>query len=441
MPKLNGRIPKYRKHKKSDQAIVTLAGKDHYLGPHGTDVSKQEYDRLVAEYLAAGRRAPSTLEAEAEAAVLKVNDIILPFWEHAQVHYRKPDGTPTSEVDNFRQILRHVRRLFGKLPAEQFGPLKLQALQEHLIQLDWSRKHINAQVSRVKRMFKWAVAKEMVPPAIHEALLRAPGLKKGRTPARETEPVKPVPEEQIESVKPFVSSQVRDLIELQLLTGSRADKLVVLRSTDLKTDNDIWTAQPADHKTAHHEHDLTIYFGPKAQEILKSRMLGRPLDAYLFSAAEAKEEHQARRHEARTTPMSCGNRPGSNRKGGSSRAPKGRYTVASYRRAIQRACEKAYPPPDHLAKIKVEGKKGKRWEKDSEWRERLGDSGWAELKAWQHAHCWSPHQLRHNAGTYIRKEFGVEVARVILGQRCLKVTEIYAELDREKAEAAMRKIG
>ncbi len=32
--------PKYRRHKASGQAIVTLSGHDHYLGPHGTAASR-----------------------------------------------------------------------------------------------------------------------------------------------------------------------------------------------------------------------------------------------------------------------------------------------------------------------------------------------------------------------------------------------------------------
>jgi hypothetical protein len=55
MPKLVNSLPKYRKHRASGQAIVTLNGRDHYLGPHGTKTSKIEYDRLVAEYLTSGR--------------------------------------------------------------------------------------------------------------------------------------------------------------------------------------------------------------------------------------------------------------------------------------------------------------------------------------------------------------------------------------------------
>ncbi|MEL7499510.1 MAG: hypothetical protein AAFN77_18040 [Planctomycetota bacterium] len=50
--------PKYRKHRASGQAIVTLSGQDSYLGPHGTKASQREYDRLIGEWLANGREIP-----------------------------------------------------------------------------------------------------------------------------------------------------------------------------------------------------------------------------------------------------------------------------------------------------------------------------------------------------------------------------------------------
>jgi integrase len=49
--------------------------------------------------------------------------------------------------------------------------------------------------------------------------------------------------------------------------------------------------------------------------------------------------------------------------------------------------------------------------------------------------------LRHAAATRLRREFGLDVARVVLGHSSPVVTEIYAEADREKAAAVMRKIG
>ena len=54
---------------------------------------------------------------------------------------------------------------------------------------------------------------------------------------------------------------------------------------------------------------------------------------------------------------------------------------------------------------------------------------------------WTANQLRHNAATFIRKEFGLDAARVILGHKSAAITEVYAEMDREKAVAVIGRIG
>ena len=45
MPKTE-KLPKYRLHKRSRQAVVDLNGESFYLGRHGSKVSKAKYDRL-----------------------------------------------------------------------------------------------------------------------------------------------------------------------------------------------------------------------------------------------------------------------------------------------------------------------------------------------------------------------------------------------------------
>jgi integrase len=75
------------------------------------------------------------------------------------------------------------------------------------------------------------------------------------------------------------------------------------------------------------------------------------------------------------------------------------YTVATYRRAVARACEIAGVPR------------------------------------------WHPHQLRHNAATSLRKQQGIELARIILGHSSAFTTEIYAEQDRAAAVEVIAKIG
>lgn len=120
------RTPSYRLHKPSGRAVVTLDGRDHYLGAHGSQESLEAYDRLVAEWLIA-RISPTSGEATRSVA-----ELILAYWTHAKDYYRK-DGAPTSEVGAIKTALRVVRQLYGTTPAAAFGPLALKAVREQMV--------------------------------------------------------------------------------------------------------------------------------------------------------------------------------------------------------------------------------------------------------------------------------------------------------------------
>ena len=53
------RVPSYRLHSPTGQAVVTLNGKDHYLGKWNTKPGKAEYNRLIGEWLAGDTYLPS----------------------------------------------------------------------------------------------------------------------------------------------------------------------------------------------------------------------------------------------------------------------------------------------------------------------------------------------------------------------------------------------
>ncbi|MCA9151059.1 MAG: hypothetical protein KDA92_17225 [Planctomycetales bacterium] len=82
MPRLSKSLPKYRKHRASGQAIVTLNGHDFYLGPHGSKASVAEYDRLTAEWLANGRSVAGAESVEA----FTVTELAARFWKHVEVY-------------------------------------------------------------------------------------------------------------------------------------------------------------------------------------------------------------------------------------------------------------------------------------------------------------------------------------------------------------------
>lgn len=51
----SARVPSYGCHKPSGQALVTLNGRDISLGKWRTKTSRDEYERVVGEWLANGR--------------------------------------------------------------------------------------------------------------------------------------------------------------------------------------------------------------------------------------------------------------------------------------------------------------------------------------------------------------------------------------------------
>jgi len=437
MPRLTRRVPKYRLHKPSGQAVVSLNGREFYLGRYGSPESKAEYERLISEWQLAGQQHPEAVASQTGGPT--IDQVIEAYLEHVKVYYRK-HGEPTSSQQHIRDALIPLHEMYGTTPTAEFGPLALKALRQQLIDEGrWSRTTINKQVGIIKRMFKWGVENELVSPHIYQALQAIAGLKRGRTEARETAPVKPVPEQHVDYVLQHVPPPVRAMIELQRLTGMRPGEVVIMRGCDLDTTGKLWTYIPATHKTEHHDQGRVIYLGPKAQEILGG-WLKPDLQAFLFSPAEAEQARNANRRAERRTPMTP-SQAKRGKKSHRSRPPQDRYTQATYRRAIHRACDAAFPPPEHLGRRQVQRSTGLAWESEKEWRERLGEKAWRELLNWRREHRWSPNQLRHNAATYLRKRFGIEAARVVLGHNSAAVTEVYAEVDLAKAADIMAKVG
>jgi hypothetical protein len=113
-----------------------------------------------------------------------VAEVLLAFLHHAKQHYCRPDGTVTNEYTEFRLVVRVLRVLYGATPADEFGPLALNTVRQRMVDAGLSRGTVNARVRRIKHVFKWAVAEEMVPSSVHHALTAVAGLRRGRTEAQ-----------------------------------------------------------------------------------------------------------------------------------------------------------------------------------------------------------------------------------------------------------------
>jgi integrase len=430
MPRLTQSLPKYRKHRASGQAIVTLNGRDHYLGPHGTAASRREYDRLIAEWMANGRHAPLA------ASDLQVVEMTARYWKFAAGYYATSEDT-NGELGALKQAITALNALYGTTNASDFRPLALKALRDRMIARGWCRGYVNAQVKRVRRMFRWGVENELVPSHLSHGLAAVAPLRCGKTEARESEAVKPVPEAHVDATLNHVAPQVKAMIKIQLLTGMRPGEVCKMRGCDLDTAGRLWVYKPETHKTAYKGHRREIYIGPKAQEFIATFL--RPnMQEYLFQPAEAEAHRRQQATERRKTPAGYGNAPGTNRKRHGQRKAGQRYTVSSYRRAIQYGCVKACAMPAELRRqpLAPEATEAERIEHEKREQDRA-----VKRAAWRADHVWHPHQLRHSAATKFRKEFGLEAAQVLLGHRTLTITQVYAEKNVEAAQAVMAQVG
>ncbi len=73
MPEVKYRTPSYRHHKASGQAIVSIYGRDYYLGLNGSAASREKYDQLIAEWYATKILPPSSEESrEAERQDMQI---------------------------------------------------------------------------------------------------------------------------------------------------------------------------------------------------------------------------------------------------------------------------------------------------------------------------------------------------------------------------------
>jgi integrase len=200
---------------------------------------------------------------------------MLAFLKWADGYYRK-DGRPTTSVTISGWRSGPLRQLYALTPARDFGPRALKVVRQAMIDAGLCRNECNKRTRIVVRLFKWAVEQELVPPTVHQGLKAVSGLRKGRSAARESEPVRPVDDGLVDAVRPFVSRQVWAMIEVQRLTGMRPGEVVLMRTGDIDRSGRVWEYAPHAHKTEHHGRERRVFLGPKAQEVLRPWLRADP---------------------------------------------------------------------------------------------------------------------------------------------------------------------
>lgn len=289
MPTSLSRPPKYCRQKQSgrpDRAYVKINGKRVMLGNYGSPESYECYTEAISG---------NTKKRDAQVAPTAPTMAML-MADYLDYAIEKYGGESNGEVWDLKGVFRILQQSHGDYLARNFGPKALQAARRTMIEKDWSRKYINEQCQRIKRMVAWGVAEEILPRDARHALDAVPGLSRGEFGARETEPKRPVPQADIDATIPQLSDTVADMVRLMIFTGMRPGELCQLATKHIDRAGEIWLFTPPTHKTQHKGKQRVIPIGPQAQAVLTK---------YLFTD------------------------------------PCFGYTTASFRRAVRRACERA----------------------------------------------------------------------------------------------------
>ena len=394
---------------------VRLSGEDkpkaQPLKPVGSRYATTDYAVAVecAKQLLQEHLFQTDVPVEGDIKIIP--DLVRAYMAFAREYYVDSEGTATSEAEYIECTLKVLLECFPSLGVDEFGPLRLKEVREVMIDKKWCRNQINHRISTIRRMFKWAVSEQIVSPMTLLGLQAVAGLKRGRTRAKESKRILPVDEQHVYAILPYTTPIVAAMIELQLLTGMRPTEMCLLRPCDLDRSEAVWHYYPEKHKNIYRNIERIVSIGPRGQQLLTPFLL-RPEDAYCFSPAESEKQRLEKASRERKTPLSCGNRVGTNRKDAPKRTAGDKYDSTNYRNAVRYAT---------TAARKVIRKGG-------------GDPD-KELP------YWTPYQLRHTAATKVRKEMGYECAGATLGHTNMSATAIYAERNQGLADEAAKRFG
>lgn len=397
------RTPKFQQNT-DGRAFATWPrsnGKREYFGKYGDPDAERKYhqwlSRLFAEEAAYVPPAP-------KASRRTINMLVE---QHLRQMEALASGSPNwdkkrSDFANQKLALSSLLLLFGDDLAEDFGPRKLLILQRYYIKAGLARSTINGRVGRIKRFFRWAAAQEFVPPSVHWGMTAVAGLRKGRTAAKETRPIRPVPWEHVSAILPFVPPVIAAMSQVQFFCGMRPAEVCQMRPCDIDRSGDVWLYEPASHKNDWKELSLTKAIPLIAQKILEPFLTGRSPEDFLFSPRDTdrwrRETVLAKSGKARKTkvyPCEARRREKERAETASKHAAgkshlRPRYNAGTFYKAVQRG----------FARAKKSGVSVQRWH---------------------------PNQLRHSIATQIDGWFGRQAAMRWLGHTKMDTTQIYVE--------------
>jgi integrase len=390
-------------HKPRDQDVLFLrdaSGKRRmvYLGKHGSPEAARRYREVLSAHLA-GQPLPAASSDSTASFWPTIAQLVAGFLVHADRYYRDAEGRISREVTNYRLALRFLLRFHRDTPTDRFSVTDLSRIRDAIVDEEFGqridargrpvpgtgkrrcRNYVNACVRRIKQVLRWGTTQRLVPGGVWHELSALSGLTIGRSGVRESKPVEAVPWSLVEATLPHLTPTVRAAVLVQWHSGMRAAEVLAMTRRQLDTSGPQWIYRPVRHKGSWKGRERIVALGPNAQEALRPFVTLDP-DAAIFSPStswdEFRDEKRRKRRTAPTRQMQQRD----------ARAAEPEFCdffdVSTYRRAIHRACDRAEVPR------------------------------------------WSPHRLRHAAGTRLVLKEGIEAARAALGHADARMTRRYS---------------
>lgn len=235
------------------------------------------------------------------------------YLDHARTYY-----AGSRELLNMRRALDLLSERAEITDASQLDAKTLKSVRTALIEDGLSRGYINQLVSKIRRVWAWLESENIVDRGTAEHLRTIQPLRRGRTAARETEAVQPVPVRDVRATVAELAQPYRAIVLVMLYTGARVSEVLVMRPADIDRSDEVWWYTPGRHKTAWRGQSRLIPIDERGQAVLIDHLPVFTPDDYVFPA------------EGRRRPVS----------------PSAVY------HAIRRACERAGVEPWHPHQIR-----------------------------------------------------------------------------------------
>lgn len=260
-----------------------------YFGPFEAPETKRRHARFQQEWLKKHQtQAEPAFVAKAGGTV---NALAAAYIGHCKTYYRRTDGSNTDEFRHNRDLWLRFSAEYGEYLADHFSREDLVEFRRRLIAEGKARKTVNKYVGRIKRGFIWGEGEGVVSEATVASLERLRDLPKGRSEARETEPVTPVKlRDIVAAIRQLPTSRravVRAMVRVQYYAGCRPRELCRMTVGEISTAGiatikgqavrvpGVWIFQPAQHKNLSRGVDLAYVLGPRARDAIAPYLEGK----------------------------------------------------------------------------------------------------------------------------------------------------------------------